>query len=245
MQFRSLAFRFRWIPTLLFAVPIPLFVGLGLWQLDRADQKRDFASILAARAALPPAVIEKTLEDAGELRYRRVVASGRYVAERQFLIEGRREGSKSGFHVITPLRLSVSGALLLVNRGWVAARPGNDPILAPIPEGDVVLSGVAELPSPPVIVLHGGADAAKGWGERWPYLTVELFAATVEDPVQPFLMLLDPGAPGGFVRHWRQPSPKVWMHQGYAAQWFGFAIIALALYLRLSFERTPVSEGEI
>lgn len=244
MQFRSLVFRFRWIPTLLFAVPIPFFVGLGLWQLDRADQKRDLTNTLATRAALPPVVIDEALEDAGELRYRRIVASGRYVAERQFLIEGRREGSKLGFHVITPLRLSDSGVLLLVNRGWVAARPSNDPILAPIPEGDLVLSGVAELPSPPVIVLDGDADAAKGWGERWPYLTVELFAATVEDPVQPFLMLLDPNALGGFVRHWRQPSPKVWMHQGYAAQWFGFAVIALALYLRLSFERLPGPKGE-
>jgi len=27
------------------------------------------------------------------------------------------------------------------------------------------------------------------------------------------------------------------MHLGYAGQWFGFALIALILYLRLSFER--------
>jgi cytochrome oxidase assembly protein ShyY1 len=34
------------------------------------------------------------------------------------------------------------------------------------------------------------------------------------------------------------------MHQGYAAQWFGFALIALVLYLRLSFERVPQRKSE-
>ena len=61
--------------------------------------------------------------------------------------------------------------------------------------------------------------------------------------VQPVMMLLDPAAPGGFVRHWTRPVPNVWMHQGYAGQWFGFALIALVLYLRLSLERTSDPEA--
>ena len=155
----------------------------------------------------------------------------------------RREVGKTGFHVITPLRLAHSGALLLVNRGWIPADAAGEPTPAPVPVGPVAPKGEAEIPSAPALVLHGGRDAARAWGGRWPYLTLDLFEATVEDPVQPVIMLLDPGVPDGFVRHWTRPVPNVWMHQGYAGQWFGFALIALALYLRLSLERTSSPES--
>jgi surfeit locus 1 family protein len=194
-------FRFRWVPTLLLALPIPLFVALGLWQLDRAEQKRELAHTLEERAALPAYRIHGTVADAEALRYRPIEAEGSFVADGQFLVEGRREGGKTGFHVITPLRLADSGALLLVNRGWIPAGPAGEPTAAPVPEGPVTLRGEAEVPSPPALVLHGDADAAKGWGGRWPYLTLELFAATVDAPVQPVMMLLDPAAEHGFVRH--------------------------------------------
>lgn len=245
MPFGDLVFRFRWVPTLLLALPIPVFLTLGLWQLDRAEQKRDLTHTLAIRGELPPMVIEGLVNDPSVLRYRRIQAKGHYLADGQFLIEGRREGGKTGFHVMTPLRLSGSDLLLLVNRGWIASLPNGEPTPAPVPDGELTLLGEAEVPSPPALVLHTGPDAAKDWGVRWPYLTVDLFAATVDVPVQPIVMLLDPQAPGGFLRHWTHPVPNVWMHQGYAGQWFGFAAIALFLYLRLSFERRVGQEEDV
>jgi surfeit locus 1 family protein len=240
---RGWVFRFRWVPTLLLALPIPLFVALGLWQLDRADQKRELARTLSERALQAPYRIQGMVLDPEALRYGPIEAEGTYVADGQFVVEGRREGGKTGFHVITPLRLADSGALLLVNRGWIPADAAGEPTPAPVPVGPVAPKGEAEIPSAPALVLHGGRDAARAWGGRWPYLTLDLFEATVEDPVQPVIMLLDPGAPDGFVRHWTRPVPNVWMHQGYAGQWFGFALIALVLYLRLSLERASSPES--
>ncbi len=93
------------------------------------------------------------------------------------------------------------------------------------------------MPLPPALVLHGGADAAKGWGARWPYLTVELYAAAKGHPVEPVVILQDPADPDGFVRSWPREMPKEGMHIGYAIQWFAFALIALVLWLRLSLTR--------
>lgn len=239
MDLDDLSFRFRWVPTLLLALPVPLFVALGLWQLDRADQKRALAETLEARAELPRFAIAGSIADADALRYRPLEASGRYVPGLQFLIEGRRQAGKTGFHVITPLRTSGGGGLLLVNRGWIPATPRGEPTESPIPAGEVRVTGEAEIPSPPALVLHQGPDAAKDWGGRWPYLTLDLFAATVDEPVLPVLLLLDPEVPGGFARHWTRPLPNPGMHLGYAAQWFAFALIALVLYLRLSLVRVP------
>lgn len=242
MAFGPLVLRFRLIPTLFLAVPIPLFVVLGLWQLDRADQKRELAATLSERAELPAVRIGALVANPDALSYRRIESTGHYLAQRQILIEGRREAGKSGFHVITPLEVSGSGVLLLVNRGWIAAGADGGPTDAPVPAGELDLVGEAYVPSPPALVLNRAVDAANGWGGRWPYLTVDLFAATVGTPVQPVVMLLDPDVPGGFVRHWTRSVPNPGMHLGYAGQWFGFALIALVVYLRLCIEQAPKEE---
>jgi surfeit locus 1 family protein len=193
---------------------------------------------------MAPVAIEGQIKDPEALRYRRIEAEGNYLPEGQFLIEGRRDGGTTGFHVVAPFRLSATGDLMLVDRGWIPADSKGDPVAAPVPEGRRVLHGEADIPSPPALVLHGGPDAAKAWGKRWPYLTLDLYAATVDQPVAPVMMRLSPDDPDGFLRHWARPAPNVAMHQGYAAQWFGFALIALVLYLRLSFERVTQRGSE-
>jgi len=237
MGIANLSFQFRWVPTLLLALPIPAFIYLGLWQLDRAEYKRELAATLANRAQLPPVLLSETVVDPESLRYRAVEATGAYVAYGQFLVEGRRDAGKTGFHVITPLRLAGSDALLLVNRGWIPGNTHGEPTEAPVPAGPLTVVGEGEIPSEPALVLHDGEEAAETWGARWPYVTLELFAATVEAPVLPLMVLLDQDAPGGFSRHWSHPLPNAGMHLGYAIQWFGFAAIALVLYLRLSLVR--------
>ena len=86
-------------------------------------------------------------------------------------------------------------------------------------------------------MLHGGPDAAKDWGQHWPYLTVDLYAAVADYPLQPVVILEDPDDAAGFLRNWPREMPKEGMHIGYAIQWFAFAAIALVLWLRLSLVR--------
>ncbi len=242
MQLGDYKFRFRVIPTLLLALPAPLFAGLGVWQLERADEKRILTETLSIREQMAPLSLQGLAEHPRELRYRQVTVRGAFETDRQFFVENRRHGGKTGFHVITPLRQSGSDIRLLVNRGWVEAGPGNRlPESVPTPTGEVSISGVAETPSLPAMTLRGG-DSAAGWGKRWPYMTTGLFAATVDYPLQPFVLLQAPETPHGFVRQWPREMPKETMHIGYAIQWFAFALIALGLYLKLSFEHAVTRE---
>lgn len=233
-------FRIRPLPTLIMLILVTLFSSLGVWQLERAEFKRELARTMDERNALPPVSLVYAQVDPEELRYRHAQALGVFDADRQFFIENRRYGSRTGFHVITPLRLTGSDALLLVNRGWVEAPPGGGLPEAAVPEGEVTVTGMVYEPSPPAITLHAGPEAARGWGSRWPYMTVELFRATVDSPVVPMLLLLERGAPHGFVRDWPREEPKVGMHIGYAIQWFAFALIVMVIYLRLSLSAKAV-----
>jgi surfeit locus 1 family protein len=233
-------FRIRPLPTLIMLILVTLFSSLGAWQLQRADYKRELARIMVERSESPPVMIEHDRVASEDLRYRHAVAVGSFDADRQFYIENRRHGSRTGFHVITPLRIARGDALLLVNRGWVEAPAGGGLPESTVPEGEVTVTGLVYEPSLPAITLHGGADAARGWGSRWPYMTVELFRATVDVPVVPMLLLLDRDAPHGYIRDWPREEPKVGMHIGYAIQWFAFALIVIVIYLRLSLSAKAV-----
>jgi surfeit locus 1 family protein len=230
-------FRPRWVLFLVLLLPAVVCASLGVWQLDRAAQKRALAAELSARAALPPLEIGDARVDADAIRYRAVIARGQLEASGQIFIEGRRHAGKTGYYVVTPLRIAGSERRLLVNRGWVATMD------AAVPDGEVTVTGMADVPSPPALALHAGADAGKAWGARWPYLTLPLYAATVTHALQTIVVLQDPADLHGFVREWPRELPKEGMHLGYALQWFAFAVIALAVFVRLSFTRGQ-ADGE-
>jgi surfeit locus 1 family protein len=224
-------FRPRAVPFFLLFLPACICVGLGIWQLDRAAQKRQLAQELAQRAEASPLEIGDTLLDAEAARYRRVAVHGEFEADGQIFIENRHHAGKVGFHVITPLHIAGSERRVLVNRGWV-------PVMeAAVPQGTVTVHGEAEVPSAPALVLHGGDHAARDWGRRWPYLTLPLYTAVSSHPLQSIVVLQDPGDPTGFARYWPREFPKEGMHIGYAVQWFAFAAIGLVVFVRLSLAR--------
>lgn len=237
-RFGEWRLRPRWVPFLLLFVPACVCAGLGVWQLERAAQKRALTQTLAARAALPPLEVGDAPLDADAVRHRQVTVRGAFDAAGQVYVEGRRHAGRTGLHVVTPLRIHGSERRILVNRGWVAAEEE-----AAVPAGEVTVRGNAEVPSPPALVLHAGDGAAKDWGARWPYLTLPLFAARVPYPLQTVVVLQDPADAHGFVRDWPRELPKEGMHIGYALQWFAFALIGLAVFVRLSLTRAGTARG--
>jgi len=243
MRLGEFVLRPRWLPTLIIGAAVVTFVWLGLWQLDRAEQKRQEASDLVARSALPAYVLGALETDPESLRYRRLSATGTFDEQGQILIENRRHGNRTGFHVITPLRIEGSDVRVLVNRGWIPGDAQGRPMPAAVPGGSRTVEGVAHVPSAPAMVLHSGRQGAAGWGNRWPYLTTELYGAGAGYPVQPVVILLDPDAADGFVRSWPRELPKEGMHLGYAVQWFAFALIALAIWFRMSMRPKVEPEG--
>jgi surfeit locus 1 family protein len=226
----------RWLPTLVMAVVVGLCLALGIWQLQRAEQKRQQAAESATQSLLPAYALGPLEASAEPLRYRRLTATGTFDASGQILIENRHHAGKTGYQVITPLRIDGGDVRVLVNRGWIPADAQGRPSPAPVPDGPRTLTGEAHIPAPPAIALAGPADLA-AWGERWPYLTLDLYRTQVDYPVQPVVILMDPAGADGFVRSWPREMPKEGMHLGYAVQWFAFAAVALLVWLRLSVQR--------
>ena len=121
-------FRFRPGPlaTATALLGFVVLVGLGAWQLQRMDWKAELIALREARLAAPPVALPDDPADGAmaqdeiaALEFRRVTVSGVFLHDREMFFFATRQGS-AGFHVITPLRRT-GGGVVLIDRGWVPA----------------------------------------------------------------------------------------------------------------------------
>ena len=217
----------RYFPLAGGAVFLALFVSLGMWQLDRADQKK--ALLAQYRIEGPytrPADLAKLHE------FDRIEVFGHYLGDRQVLIDNIPMEGRLGYFVITPFKTSTGEPPLLVNRGWVAREAPN----AATPAADLGID--AEYRTIRGIVSHlprvGLRPGEAFEGERgWPRVAVfpsnEEIAAELGEPVLPGALLLSPEAEDGFLRHWEPDVSGPSMHYSYAFQWFALAVAVVVI----------------
>ncbi|MBX5142633.1 SURF1 family protein [Rhizobium lentis] len=108
------------ITGILVLIALAILLSLGTWQLQRLHWKQGLLADIAARQAAAPvplADIEALAASGGDIEYRKVTATGRYInnKERHFFATWR---GQTGFYVYTPLELA-DGRILFVNRGFV------------------------------------------------------------------------------------------------------------------------------
>ncbi|MET0029595.1 MAG: SURF1 family protein [Candidatus Thiodiazotropha sp.] len=227
------SFRPQTIPTVFMVILLPLFCALGVWQLDRAEQKRQLAANQENRRKMPAVAVGQNREDPATLEFRSLKAEGRFLPQWTVLIENRKHQGRTGYHVITPLELTHSGEVLLINRGWISQQQLDNGDALPTPQGTITVHGQYHRPQPPALAL-AFADSGAQTPPHWPYLTLEHFAQWSGLTPLPFALLQSPGDPSGFVREWPRPVFEDGMHIGYAIQWFAFAAITALIWLRLS-----------
>jgi cytochrome oxidase assembly protein ShyY1 len=210
-------------------------VRLGIWQLDRLDQRQAEnarvregmqADVVALDALVPPGGTPRP-----SLEYRRVSVRGRYDPRREVLVTARSLNGRPGQHVVTPL-VTGGGTAVLVNRGFVQVV---DPE-APVPERAAPPSGQVEV----VGLLRpserrerfGPQDAAEGTLRSVARVDVERLAAQMPYDVSPmFVQLQEQRPPQGEIPV-ALPPPDLGEgpHLNYAVQWFLFATVFLVGY---------------
>ncbi len=225
----------RLIATLLVLTGAVALCGLGLWQLDRHAQRAALNARIIAGLAQSPVPLE-TVNDLQSLDYRPVTVRGVFDPTHEVLLRNRSLNGVTGYHVITPLRLSGRNEAVLVDRGWIPlteASPEARRRFAPA-SVEVLVTGIARQPEtfaggpkdPPLTSERPRLDA---WfrvdvariQEQTPYPLLPVFIE-----VQPF-----PDAPFTLPQPVPPPEPEQGPHLGYAIQWFAFAIILVVGYL--------------
>jgi surfeit locus 1 family protein len=108
-------------PTILVGLACLVMGRLGIWQLDRLEQRRAFNTRVLAWIYFDPIPFDQELVQASlyDMEYRSFYISGTYIFDEQVGLRLQTYKDRSGIHLITPLRLDNSDAILLVDRGWL------------------------------------------------------------------------------------------------------------------------------
>ncbi|OJF92856.1 cytochrome c oxidase assembly protein [Rhizobium sp. 58] len=95
-------------------------ISLGTWQMQRLAWKEGLLTAIAERRSKPPvdlAAIEALVAEGGDIEYRTVTVSGRYLNNRERHFFATHQG-RTGYYIYTPLELS-DGSFVFINRGFV------------------------------------------------------------------------------------------------------------------------------
>lgn len=231
--------------AVLLAILGTIFVSLGNWQLNRADERREIAAMIEAGRQSAPVQILADIEPSVLKPWQAAKANGTWLPDYSVLLDNRNLNGKPGFWLATPLALSTDTAILVL-RGWVA-RPIGD--YNPFPvirqrKDTVSLSGEIALRVPqlyqladesnvaftatPTTALPDGATALdlNKLPQRQNVSTTELSEVTDIKFLPVVLMQTSPTDGAQLQRQWPTPSVDSDTNMGYAMQWFSFAAIA-------------------
>lgn len=238
MRIGPFLFRPRLVPSLAVLALLPLLLGLGVWQLDRAEQKREMMRSQEAGGQSATLDLNEALPPYEAAEHRRAVARGRYDADRQFLLDNQVRDGRAGYHVITPLRLDGRQGAILVDRGWVPAPVKREklPDVAVADGPRTVRGQIGDGPS--VGIRMGEAATGSRWPRRVAYMDYAYMDEALPYPLQArYLIELAPSAPNGYVREWRRVEFGPERHVGYAVQWFALAGALVVIYLVVNTKR--------
>jgi len=212
---------------------VALFIILGFWQLDRAEQKRALEQAFADTGRYVTVDAETVYEP-----YQPLTASGRYLLKREFLLDNVILDGRLGYYLVTPFEYESGKPLLLVNRGWAPKTAGSEPagISAAAPdEGVTTVRGRAgQLPRVGIRAGEAFAYSAGEWPRiaNWP--TIDELSASLGRDVLPFVLLADPEPGTTLIRRWQPQQAGPMRHIGYAFQWFALAlavvVVAVVVY---------------
>jgi surfeit locus 1 family protein len=213
-----------------------LLVSLGVWQLRRLSWKEGLIAQIEARAHLPPEPLPASGEWSKlrpeDYEYRHVTARGTFDHTKEALVF--RAGKELGYHLLTPMRLT-SGGYVIINRGFVPAdRKDQSTRLAGEIMGETVVTGLMRAPETRNLFTPPDRPQA---GEYFTSDPVLIAAYSGLMPAAPFLIDADASEiPGGVPRGGTSVLALPNNHLSYALTWFSLAAALFGVFAAFAWQ---------
>ena len=233
----------RWLlATALVLLAAAVMVRLGIWQLDRLEQRRAFNARVSEQQEAQPLVLDAdTIHlDLYSMEYRRVSVSGEYLPEDEIVLRNQvwntEFGGQLGVKLFTPLLIEGTDEAILVERGWIPEENAGGEQRAIYREnGLIALQGQLRRPETD-FQLGFHPDPTMSPGERrldaWNNLDLERLASQMDTTLLPVYLQHFPEGVQTNPPYATIPELELseGPHLGYAIQWFSFAAILLLGY---------------
>lgn len=214
-----------WVFTLIF---LPILLSLGVWQLDRAGQKR-LLQAQTEQQRQQPAIPLSELQTTTDPAWRALQLTGQFDPERIWLLDNRTRNGQAGVEVLQLFHDQPSNQLLVINRGWLAWPDRRQLPGVPTPEGNLDLWAEVLPDAEQGFRLHSPETA--GWPRLIAHLDPAVLAEQAGRALPPWTARLQPGSAGALRLEWPALSMSASQHHGYAVQWFALAGALLILFI--------------
>lgn len=221
----------RLLLFVLIAALVALMLGLGRWQLVRAQLKQTQLDVAAQVLRDRTGIALSQALDGAETQLAWFAGTGRFETP-AIVLDNQQHQGRAGLRVYVPMRFADAAPRLLVDLGWREWPPGRVLPEVAIPAGEVAVSGLL-APAPSVGIRVGELPVVTSA----PLLVTRLdpveLAATLGTPLAARVLRLDPALAVGYARDLdvlpnTLPPER---HRGYAVQWFAMAAALTLLSL--------------
>ena len=241
----KLNFKIPILASLLAITGLVILINLGLWQLDRADQKSQILSDMEQRQNAAPLTLQALdkIEDKGHYHLQ---ISGVLLQDYTLYLDNRIVSGRPGFEVIHPVRLG--DRVVLVNRGWIPM-PLDRSVLPELPElpEQIEVTGIVYIPTNTIVLKEDVLNSDDDWPQLIQALDMVKLKTLYQElglTIEPWILRQDPEDNELFIQEWRYVNMPPERHTSYAVTWFGLAIALVIIYIAalLSKKEKPVGK---
>ncbi len=201
-------------------------LAMARLQLWRAETRGERFEVEQRALSATPIALSAQQRERESLLDRAATARGHWLAEKTFFLDNKIYLSRPGYHVLTPLQLAGSTAVVLVNRGWIAApRLRSELPQVESPAAEIEIAGVTRSFETRTFELQ----ETRPVGAVWQHVREAEYRQLSGLDTLPVILLQTGGVAGdGLIRDWGTAENPAMKHYGYAAMWLVFALISAA-----------------
>ena len=208
-----------------------LTLSLGIWQINRGYEKREFENTFSFQQSYPVEEITYNLDSKINL-YRNISIRGRFL-QNLFYLDNKIYDGKPGVVVLSPFELE-DGSAIIVSRGWVEMQDRQNFMKIETPNEIMSIVGTLRPASSGLTLSN---DTTLKLDDNF-FLIQSLAIKEMEEIVginfKPFVLELSDLSPAAFMSIWKPINLSSYRHFGYAAQWFGLSlVIVLGVFVYL------------
>jgi len=207
---------------------LPILVSLGVWQLHRAEEKKQLENAFKSQTRSPTPLL-KLSSISPALNYQTIVAQGNFDNRHLIFLDNKIYHHQIGYQVFSPFFISGTQQFLLVNRGFVGVRQRSKmPAIKPL-FGTRTISGFIYFPKKMFLLKKELLN------DHWPRVTQSIELKNLSSQLQaktyPFYLLLQTGDDMDLIRDWQPVNFPAYRHTGYAIQWFSLALTLFIIFI--------------
>ncbi len=209
-------------------------LGLGVWQLDRMNQKQQRLASIAQKKHLGTIPLEELLQHQ-DIRDAKVSFEGQTDNQRIFFLDNKIFKGKVGFQVLAPVE--TNQGTVLANFGWVQGDAKRELLPAvELPQSLSAFTGFVRVPTLNPLVSET-ATKASTFPMVIQQVDIEKLSLFAGKSFLPFTVMIDTPDDPQFKQQFKPVVMPPEKHFAYAFQWFGLATAAAVITYLVFFKK--------